>query len=345
MATDETRQFLERMRQMELRQVAGAIKANSQANLLRRHTYDPGAYVRNDAWSGSTPLYSTLHHPVKPFEAMSGSGNPGSLWNVEGRKYAEQLMKQRAAELEGIRNPDLSPSSVAEAATPLPLPSDLPPAIQKRKEELITAWQSISDDLERTELLPTFGINLRGADLDIIERNLPYVLLYSTQKDIMEMINFNDDLVENIEGYVNEAETRLNVRGDFDVSDKLISKQYAERLRRIQKAMSLYVADADEEDRVKKLRLKTALKESGLNVPGLKALKEDTARARAAKAAAPEEADGDVPIPAMTDADIEAFQEEQEQPRPRAAPARRGRPAARLPAGQRSIAEMMGPTQ
>lgn len=338
MATDESRQFLHDMRQMELRQIAGAIKANSHANLIRRHTYDPGAFVRNDAWMGATPLYSTLHHPVKPFDNMTGSGNPGSLWNVEGRKYAEQLMKQRAAELEGIRNPDLPPSTVAEMAAPLPLPSDLPPAIQKRKEDLINAWQSIADDLERTEIIPKFGINLKDSDLDIIEKNLPYVLLYSTQKDIVEMIQFNAELIQNIEGYVNEAETHLNLRGEFDDSDKLISRQFAERMRRIQKLMSLYVDAADEEDRVKKLKLKAALKETRLAAPGgVKALKEETAKIRAEKAAAAAAAAAG---PEMTE---EEQREVLEQLRPSAAPApRRGRPAARLPAGQKTITEMMG---
>jgi len=287
MATDESRQFLEQMRQMELRQIAGAIQANSQANLLRRHTYDPGAYVRNDAWMGATPLYSTLHHPLKPFEsalagrrtpgsikseAMSGSGNPGSLWNVEGRKYADQLMRQRAAELEGIRNPDIPPSTVAEAAAPLPLPSDLPPAIQKQKEEFVQAFQMLSDEMERSNLNP---LEMEDASkllglVNTISRTLPQVLLISSEDDITEIIQFNSQIMSDLMAHINTVDERfaLGTAVPGEVVNiqawSAFHRQIYEKLKTVNLVMADYVSAADASDKERKLRLKAAMKEHKL---------------------------------------------------------------------------------
>lgn len=264
-AETESREFLASLRNHELRNVLSKIHGDTLEARINRMSYHPGHFVRSKLMNGIMPIFSAIHlPPVQPFAVMDLHGGTREYWSPESRVYANTLLNRRADELRAIANSEVPPSAVAAASVLQPPPSLLPTDIQKRKVAIIQAFQSIADDVEKTSFTPAQSAGLSDSDVATIVRNLPYVLPLLDQSDVVEMIRFNGDVIEDYEAYIAQEQENELASGGFHPDVIITFQQQLVKLQRIQAVLTGYVKYADDDPNVRALRLDGLLKQTKL---------------------------------------------------------------------------------
>jgi hypothetical protein len=133
-------------------------------------------------------IFDESYKPLVPYMEARGSGNPGTLWNPEGRAYANKLLQQRAVQSTAI-------------SQGLPFNLDFKPldAITQMKISYNAGLQEVNELLNSG----VFDASLLAGIRKVIALFLQMVLIF-TDKQIGESFQYMTDLGAKMQTILNE---------------------------------------------------------------------------------------------------------------------------------------------